>query len=64
MMETAALGLLTALLNNAGRISAALQAAAAEGRKLTPMEWQSILSANDDARARLVAAIEAAKAET
>ncbi len=58
MPVEAVLALLTALLNQAGTISAILQKAKAENRNtLTPDEWQQILSADDAASAALSAAI-------
>lgn len=58
MPVEAVLALLTALLNQAGTISAILQKAKAENRNtLTPDEWQQILSSDDAATAALQAAI-------
>lgn len=60
MPVEAVLALLTALLNQAGNISAILQKAKAENRDtLTPDEWSQILSADDAATAALQAAIAA-----
>lgn len=60
MPVEAVLALLTALLNQAGNISAILQKAKAQNRDtLTPEEWQQILSADDAATAALQAAIAA-----
>lgn len=60
MSVEAVLALLTALLNQAGNISAILQKAKAENRDtLTPDEWSQILSADDAATAALQAAIAA-----
>ena len=50
MPVEAVLALLTAILNQAGSISAILQKAKADNRNtLTPEEWQQILSADDTA---------------
>jgi hypothetical protein len=60
MPVEAVLALLTALLNQAGTISAILQKAKAENRNtLTPDEWQTIVSADDAASSALAAAIAA-----
>lgn len=60
MPVEAVLALLTALLNQAGNISAILEKAKAENRDtLTPDEWSQILSADDAATAALQAAIAA-----
>lgn len=60
MPVEAVLALLTALLNQAGSISAILQKAKAENRDtLTPEEWQTIMSADDSATAALKTAIAA-----
>lgn len=62
MPVEAVLALLTALLNQAGTISAILEKAKAENRNtLTPDEWQQILSSDDAATAALQAAIAAKK---
>jgi hypothetical protein len=58
MPVEAVLALLTALLNQAGTISAILQKAKADNRNtLTPQEWQQIVSADDAASDALSAAI-------
>lgn len=43
--------------------SARIRAAQAEGRELTPEEWQGILSVNDAARATAQEAVDRALAE-
>lgn len=54
MSTAAAVELLLALITNASKISALIKQAKAEGReKLTPEEWQAILSADDAARKQL-----------
>ena len=53
-----AIELLLALLANSQRISALIQQARAEGREeLTTAEWNQILSADDEARIRLLTAL-------
>lgn len=60
MPVEAVLALLTALLNQAGNISAILQKAKAENRDtLTADEWQQILSADDAATIALERAVAA-----
>ena len=56
-----AIQLVLSLVNQAGTISAAIQKAQAENRDLTPEELDSFVSADNTARAALVAAISAAK---
>lgn len=56
--------LLMELLIQAQRISSFLQLAQAENRDLTENEWRDIVAENADARARLVAAINARRANT
>lgn len=58
---TLAIQLVLALVNQAGAISAVIQKAQAENRDLTPEELANLVSADDTARATLVAAIAAAK---
>ncbi len=58
---TLAIQLVLALVNQAGAISAVIQKAQAENRDLTPEELAGLVSADDSARAALVAAIAAAK---
>ncbi len=58
---TLAIQLVLALVNQAGAISAVIQKAQAENRDLTPEELAGMVSADDSARAALVAAITAAK---
>lgn len=60
MKTTAAIELLLQLINAAGPVSAAIRQAQAEGRALTREELQAAFDQDDDARDRLVAAIEAA----
>lgn len=60
MPVEAVLALLTALLNQAGNISAILQKAKADNRDtLTADEWQQILSADDAATIALERAVAA-----
>ena len=59
-----AITLLIALANNAGRISAAITQAQAEGRtELTDEEWQSIVADDEAARILQEAALAKARAE-
>lgn len=59
-----AISLLIALANNAGKISAAVSKAQAEGRtELTEEEWTGIVADDDAARIRQEAALVRAKAE-
>lgn len=59
-----AITLLIALANNAGKISQMIAKAQSEGRtELTPEEWDSIISDDDTARIRQIAALEKAKLE-
>lgn len=63
MTITAALELLLALLARTQEISALIAKVNAEGRtELTDAEWQVIVAADDEARARLEALIAAKKA--
>ena len=59
----AAIDLLIALLNSAGRISVLIAKAHAESRDLTEEEWAQIVADDDSARASLVEAIAKAKSE-
>lgn len=60
MPVAAILTLLTALLNQAGTISAILQKAQSQNRDtLTPEEWQQILDADTAASSALAAALAA-----
>ena len=63
MKTLAAIDLVMALLIRAQQVSALVAHAQAEGRDLSPEEWAQIISANDDARAVLAAAIAKAEAE-
>lgn len=59
----AAIDLLLALIENAQKIGALVQAAQAAGQTdLTPAQWATITGADDSAEAALTAAIAAAKA--
>lgn len=63
MEVTAALGLLLQLTTQAQQIAALINKARAEGREtISEEDMIAVVGADDDARARLVAAIEAAKA--
>ena len=62
MKTTAAIELLLQLINAAGPVSAAIRQAQAEGRALTREELQAAFDQDDDARDRLVAAIQSAGA--
>ena len=57
-----AVSLLLALINNAGQISQLIQNAKAQNRDITMAELQSIVDADQVARANLVLAIANAKA--
>lgn len=59
----AAIELLLTLVANAGRISAVIRQARAEGREPTSAELSAIAADNDGARAALVDAIARAKSE-
>jgi hypothetical protein len=62
---SAAVGLVTALLTNATRISALIQQATQSGSHvLTVDQWSQIIGADDSAEASLISAIAAAKART
>ena len=62
---SAAIGLVTALLSNATRISTLIQEAASSGSHvLNASQWSQIIGADDSAEASLAAAIAAAKAAT
>lgn len=63
MKVLAAIDLLIALLNSAGRISVLIAKAQAESRDLSEEEWGQIVADDDAARASLVDAIAKAKAE-
>ena len=62
---SAAIGLVTALLSNATRISTLIQEAASSGSHvLNASQWSQIIGVDDSAEASLAAAIAAAKAAT
>lgn len=64
MNVAAALELLLQLAGTAGQVSALIARARAEGRtEISEEDLASVVGADDAARARLVAAIEAAKVE-
>ena len=59
-----AISLLIALANNAGRISAAISQARADGKdELDDAEWDAIVAADDTARIKQQIALDRAKAE-
>lgn len=60
MKSAAAIELLLQLINAAGPVSAAIRQAQAEGRALTREELEAAFDLDDQARGRLVAAIQAA----
>lgn len=63
MKNAAWIELLLQLINESGPVSAAIRQAQAEGRALTREELQAAFDQDDDARDRLVAAIQAASAQ-
>jgi len=60
MKSAAAIELLLQLINAAGPVSAAIRQAQAEGRALTREELEAAFEQDDQARDRLVGAIQAA----
>lgn len=61
MNAAAAIELLLALINGAGRVSAAIRQAQAEGRDITKEELEVAFAEDDAARDSLVAAIQRAE---
>jgi hypothetical protein len=61
MNAALAIQLLLSLLDRAGQIGALINTAQSQGRDITKEELDALASADDDARAKLQAAIDAAK---